>query len=189
MDQAQALAAANDQFTARLTAVGPDQWGATTPCEKWPVRTLVAHVVGGHLMAACILEGGSRDEGLAAMKGDVLGDDALAAWLGACETLTSAIAANPDQGRTVHHPATDMPAATVVEFRISDALVHGWDLARGIGGDDTLDPDLVAYAWARTEPMAGGMAATGMFGEGPSGTLAAEATLQERLLDAMGRRP
>ncbi len=188
MDQTDALAATNAQFAAVLAQVRDDQWEYPTPCERWPVRTLVAHVVGGHLMAARILAGGSRDEGLAAVKGDVLGDDPAADWAGACAALDAAVAADSDLSRIVHHPAFDMPASMAVEFRVSDPLVHAWDLARGIGADDTLDPDLVAYVWAATEPLAGGLAASGMFGEGGSGAVGAEASPQVRLLDAMGRR-
>jgi uncharacterized protein (TIGR03086 family) len=82
-----------------------------------------------------------------------------------------------------------MPGAQVLRFRLSDLLVHQWDLARAIGADETLDPQLVDEVWAGVAPLIPMMANSGVFGTGPSGSLDDEATPQQRLLDAMGRRP
>ena len=82
-----------------------------------------------------------------------------------------------------------MPGSTLLGFRTADNLLHAWDLARAVGGDEALDPDLVTVVWARLEPMAPVVATLGVFGTGPSGTVGADAPLQERLLDLSGRRP
>jgi len=90
----------------------------------------------------------------------------------------------------VHHPtAGDIPAEVFLGFRTTDNLLHAWDLARAIGGDETLDPHVVAVAWAALEPMTPIIATVGAFGTGPSGTVDAAAPLQTRLLDLSGRRP
>jgi uncharacterized protein (TIGR03086 family) len=96
----------------------------------------------------------------------------------------------PDvETQVFHHPAGDMPGAQLIQFRVSDLLVHRWDLAQAIGVDDTLDPTLVQEVWDGLAPMIPMMATTGVFGAGPSGSVADDASAQVRLLDAMGRRP
>ena len=60
--------------------------------------------------------------------------------------------------RTVHHPAGDMPGAMLLGLRTTDNLLHAWDLARAVGGDEALDPDLVTLVWSRLEPTGPGRA-------------------------------
>ena len=86
-------------------------------------------------------------------------------------------------------PMGDMPASQVFGFRLMDNALHAWDLARGIGADDTLDPRLVEAVWGQLAPIAEMLPAIGVFGEGPSGAVGDDATLQHRLLDLTGRRP
>ena len=59
----------------------------------------------------------------------------------------------------------------------------------GGGADDTLDPALVAHVWENIAPAAPLLASSGRFGEGASGTVDDDASLQTKLLDATGRRP
>jgi hypothetical protein len=66
--------------------------------------------------------------------------------------------------------------------------VHGRDLARPIGADETLDLDVVAALWAFAEPLSGMLSSTGYF-TCPSGDVPDTAPLQTRLLDLLGRRP
>jgi hypothetical protein len=91
-------------------------------------------------------------------------------------------------GRIVHHPAMDMPGAQLLGFRIGGLTLHTWDLARGCGGDETLDSELVEAVWALLSPMAPFIAQTGVFGLGPGGEVGQDAPLQVRLLDLSGRR-
>jgi len=74
-------------------------------------------------------------------------------------------------------------------MRIGELAVHGWDLARGIGADEALDPDVVAVLWAHYEPISDCLRSSGVFGSGASGTCPDSAPLQARLLDLLGRRP
>ena len=48
--------------------------------------------------------------------------------------------------RLAHHPAGERTGAQLLEMRVLDVTVHTWDLARAIGADESLDPDLVAFA-------------------------------------------
>lgn len=83
----------------------------------------------------------------------------------------------------------DLPGAEILGFRIGDLTVHAWDLARALGVDEALDAALVALVWERLEPMAPVLGSIGVFGEGQSGQVGADAPVQARVLDAMGRRP
>ena len=48
---------------------------------------------------------------------------------------------------TVHHPSGDIDGATFLGFRLGDLVLHGWDLARSVGGDEHMDDELVAIVW------------------------------------------
>jgi hypothetical protein len=67
----------------------------------------------------------------------------------------------------------------------SDVLVHTWDLARAVGGDETLDQDAVAQAYKGLQPMDAMLRQPGVFGpkvEPPEG-----ADLQTEFLCFLGR--
>ena len=75
-----------------------------------------------------------------------------------------------------------------------DLVVHGWDLARATGQDDTMDPDEVAQMLPFAEGMPPEMRTPGAFGPGvvvfgPIVELPADAPAQDRLLGLMGRDP
>lgn len=69
----------------------------------------------------------------------------------------------------------------------TDVLVHTWDLARTVGGDETLDPELCELAEAALVANAGVYSASGMFG--PPVPVGADADRQTRLLAQLGRHP
>lgn len=92
-----------------------------------------------------------------------------------------------DQVVAGHHG--DVPAAAYLRFRLVDLVVHGWDLLRGAGLDETLEPGIVVDVSAVVEPHLDEMLASGAYGAGSSGSLPADATPQARLLDWFGRRP
>jgi uncharacterized protein (TIGR03086 family) len=176
------------EFERRLRAIRPEQWDAPTPCGDWDVRELVRHVVKGNTMAANLLAGWTADQ-VRALFADPLSDDPIDEFLTGTKAQADALAEPGALERIVHHPAFDMPGAQLLNFRVGDLTLHAWDLARSIGADETLDPQLVQAVWDALAPMAPIIATTGVFGEGPSATVGEDAPLQLRLLDLTGRRP
>ena len=140
-------------------------------------------------MAATLAEGGDRRDAIAVLGVDHLGDDPVAAIDEALQRQQAAFDRPGVESHVFQHPAGDMPGAQVLQFRLGDVLVHQWDLARAIGADEHLDPELVDEVWTGVAPMIPMMANSGVFGTGPSGSLGDDALPQQRLLDAMGRRP
>jgi len=189
MEPLDALDLARSEFERRLRAVRPDQWDNPTPCEGWTVRTLVNHIVGGHRVAVMLLGGIRWDEAFAAIPRDTLGDDPVATFGLGFDEMAATFRQPEALERTCHHVAGDISGEQLLGMRVGELSIHSWDLARGIGGDDTLDPGLVQGRWDAMAPMAGSIGKSGFFGSGPSGQVGEDAPLQTRLLDLTGRRP
>ena len=187
MEPLDALASARSEFARRLRLVTADDWQRPTPCDDWTVRDLVVHVVGGDRLSAALLRGASREDATAIRASTDLGDDAVVAFDQAADDVAAAFAEPGAFDRDIPHPAMDMTGARLLGFRIGDYALHGWDLARAIDADDTLDGGLVQHIWNTISPMAAMMANTGVFGAGPSDRLGDDAPLQDRLLDLTGR--
>jgi len=188
-DEIALLRRAGSEFERRLAAVRVDQLLQPTPCEEWTVRDLVSHVVGESIMSVRLLHGADAEQTMSGLHGDLLRGDALAAFATAASAELEAFEECGAADRIVHHPAMDMAGAQLRGFRIGGLTLHAWDLARGVGGDETLDAELVEAVWAQLSPMAPFIARTGVFGVGPSGEVGEDAPLQVRVLDLSGRRP
>lgn len=176
-------------FAIVLGQVTDSQWQAPTGNDGQTVRQLVDHVVGGNRMAAAILGGGTREDGLAEFARSAGDVDILAAFEQSRREQAEAFATPGALERTVSHPAASMPGAQLLGFRTVEYALHGWDLARAIGADDRIDPTVADALWEMLAPMTPMLVASGMFGAGPSGTLPEGASVQDRVLDVTGRRP
>jgi uncharacterized protein (TIGR03086 family) len=125
-------------FTELVDSISAEQWSAPTPCEGWNVRDLVEHVI-------------VRDQRLAASVGgppaaDSLPDNAdLAALWRERAAWWAAGLADPQRRTATWNTAlgemTFEQATTA--FMTGELTIHGWDLARGLGVDDTQDPEAV----------------------------------------------
>ena len=194
MEPFAALDRARVEVEWRLDAVGPDQWSLPTPCTDWTVRDVVRHLVVGNKMAALLLTGASRDDTLAQIRewhraDGMLAPDALVAAFRTTADAQAAALRQPGVPElTVHHPVGDIPGAQLLRFRIGDMTLHAWDVARAIGGDEQLDPELADDVYESMVPMAPFIGTIGMFGSGPSGQVDESAPAQVRLLDLSGRR-
>jgi len=175
-----------DEFGRRVHAIGPAQWGCPTPCADWEVRNLVNHLVAEQLWVPPLVAGTRVADLGDAFSGDVLGADPVAAWDAAAAAAHAAFAQAGALERTVHLSYADRPAAEYAREMIFDLVVHSWDLARGIGENETLDPDLVEAVYAQIEPDTD-LAATGLFDEPVP--VPAEADEQTRLIAFTGRDP
>ncbi|MEV0275771.1 TIGR03086 family metal-binding protein [Streptomyces sp. NPDC050610] len=177
-----------DLFTERLRAVRPDQWGAATPCAEWTVRDLVNHLTVEQLwVPSLVRDGSSIDAQGDAFDGDRLGDDPATTWVRAAAAARAAFAEPNALERTVHLSYGDSSAADYCAEMITDAVVHSWDLARAIGGDERLPGELVSFAARQVAPHAADLAKSGLFAEPvepPPGS-----DPQTKLLCLLGRRP
>ena len=194
MEPFAALDRARAEAERRLDAVGPDQWSLPTPCTEWTVRDVARHLVVGNKMAALLVSGASRDDTLAQIRvwhhadGTLAPDALVAAFRTSADAQAAALGRLGVLELTVHHPVGDIPGAQLLRFRVGDMTLHAWDLARAIGADDQLDPELADDVYTSMAPMAPFISPLGMFGSGPSGEVDESAPAQVRLLDLSGRR-
>lgn len=177
---------AQGRFTDLVHAVGADQWSDPTPCTEWDVRALVNHVTVEQLWAVPLLAGSTIAEVGDRFDGDQLGDDPVAAWDRDATAALATFGAPGALDRVVHLSYGDSPAAAYAEEMLSDLLIHGWDLSRGIGADDTLDAELVQHVYDLTAPRVDELQASGLFA--PPVPVPDDADLQTRLLALVGRR-
>jgi uncharacterized protein (TIGR03086 family) len=140
-----------DQLEASLSvaqglvaAVGPGQWAAPTPCSEWDVHALVAHLVGGNQRFAGLVSGATTLEELRGVAaGDVLGDDPVRAFSNAAEALLAAFRLPGALDRLVTIPFGTVPGAVALDLRLTEILVHGWDLARATSQSVHFDDALI----------------------------------------------
>jgi uncharacterized protein (TIGR03086 family) len=128
-----------------VAAVPDDRWDAATPCAGWSVRDLVNHLVFGNYLVAGVVMGvpvpppadRRQEQGI-----DRLGDDPVAAFRKSALALVAALRPPEVMTRTFAMPVGTVPGVAVLHLRLTETLVHGWDLARAIGRPAPFAPDL-----------------------------------------------
>src|SRR3954447_4399307 len=172
-----------DQFGARVEAAPDDAWSKPSPCPEWTARDVVEHVTDIQRRLVWRLNGsdGEPDPTPADVDPKQLWRDSYAA--------TKAALAEPGAlEKTVPGPMGEMPVSMAVgRIYASDILVHTWDLARAVGGDERLDADAVSQAFKGLEPMDAMIRQPGVFG--PKVEPPADADEQTRFLCFLGRQP
>lgn len=176
---------AAEGFGRRVHSIGDQQWHDPTPDTDWDVRMLVNHVTVEQLWVPPLVGGSSAEDIGSRFDGDQLGDDPVAAWDAATTASLDAFAAPGVLDRTVSLSSGERTIAEYCAEMTLDALIHSWDLARAVGGDESLDPELVGIAYEQILPMAEHLEATGMFA--PPVPVPADASTQVKLLAICGR--
>jgi uncharacterized protein (TIGR03086 family) len=177
---------ASAHFDELVGQIGDDQWSNPTPCSDWNVRQLLRHLVYEDLWAPPLFDGETIESVGDRFEGDILGNDPKGAWQQARREADSVIEANGAMERTVHLSWGDEKGEEYTTQLLLDHLVHGWDLARGIGADDRMDPVLVeeVYAvWKQREELIRG---AGVFGD--QQPISGDADTQTKLLALFGRK-
>ena len=184
-DQAALHRRAVEEFDARVRAVGDDQWELPTPCSDWSVRQLVNHLVYEDRWTVPLMEGSTIAAVGDRYEGDLLGDDPKGAWAESCAEAVAAVQADGALERMVDLSSGPTPAGEYVSQLLADHLIHAWDLARAVGADERLDPELVEACAAWFTEMEPHYRAAGAIGERPETPPGADA--QTILLAAFGR--
>lgn len=163
-----------------MSGVSLSQLEGRTPCTDWNVQQLIDHMAVGtdYLLAAL---GG---EPPAEHSGRTVGD-----YSHGLMQLRDGLRVPGGLERMCMSPlGFEWPVAHAVAGTFMDALIHTWDLATATGQDATLDPELVDRCIAMFLPdMPERGRASGLVG--PAVDVSEDASAQDRLLAAMGRRP
>lgn len=170
-----------EQFGARVEATPDDRWSAQSPCPDWQARDVVAHVVGSQRALVAAIEGTTAE--------DVPPDaDPKELWRDSTSKLMAALQQPGALEKVVPGPMGEMPVEFMVgRLLANDVLVHTWDLARAVGGDELLDQDAVGHAYEGLKKVDAMLRMPGVFGDKvdpPEG-----ADLQTEFLCFLGRRP
>jgi uncharacterized protein (TIGR03086 family) len=170
-----------DQFGARVEAAPDERWNDPSPCEGWAARDVVSHVVDSQRRMLAAFEGSEATP----MADD---EDPKAAWRETYASFKAAINDDANMQKLVPGPMGEMPAEFMVgRFLATDVLVHTWDLARAVGGDERIDEEAAAQALKGLQPMDAMIRQPGVFGEKVEAPEGADA--QTQLLCFLGRRP
>jgi uncharacterized protein (TIGR03086 family) len=203
---------------AILAQVQEGQLGAPTPCVSWDVRTLISHFIGTARWAASAVsatdeaatdeaatdeaatdeaatdeaatdEAATDEAGDAASTGDYGAADLLASYDEAIETALAAFGSAGVLEKTVSLPFGEFSGADLMGLTARDQFTHGWDLARAIGHDTDLDPELAGelLIQARTEITEAFRGPDGVAFFGPAADAPASASPADRLAAFLGR--
>ncbi len=143
MDVADLYQRSVETWTARVDAIPPDRWDASTPCTEWTVRDLVNHVVGEDAWTIPLVQGSTMADVGDSLDGDLLGDEPTAAAMRSADEALAAVAARLPAGGTVQLSYGEEDLGEYLRQLAADHLVHAWDLAAATGGDTALDDELV----------------------------------------------
>ncbi len=187
-----------DQSLSRVVEqITDDQWDMVMP-DEFPMSAAVDRVVtlreviGYHAYDDAwvpdMLAGRTMAEvGEDAFRGDLLGGTPVEAFAAIVGKACAAARATSDLSHTVHCSFGDYTAQQylwqVNGFR--GLRVH--DIAKVLGLDPTLPPELVEGLWEEIAPNAEEWRSYGIFG--PAVAVPADASLQDRLLGITGRQP
>lgn len=138
------LARALDATEQVIAAIRDEQWAGPTPCPEWDVRDLVSHLVLGNRLFTSVL-GGERppvpEGGARADVGRVDGD-LLSAYRDTAGPLLAAFREPGVLEQVVAVPAGSVPGIVALHLRVTELLVHGWDLAHATGQPARFPDDL-----------------------------------------------
>jgi uncharacterized protein (TIGR03086 family) len=169
-----------DEFAAVIDATPPERWEEPSPCAGWTARDVVRHVVDTQGLFL-----GFVGRSL----GDIPSvDDDPGGAFRAATGVVQADLENPDRAAAEFDGSNgrmrfDDAVGNYLGF---DLIVHRWDLARAVGGDESIDARDVEWANVAIEGFGDQMRASGHFGAasdpGP------QAGPQQRMLAYLGRQ-
>jgi uncharacterized protein (TIGR03086 family) len=177
-----------DRFEALVAAVDPADWDAPSPCAEWRVRDVVGHIVDMHdvMLRPADRQPSPRPS---------IEDDPLGAYRAARGDVEALLADPVVAASVCDTPMGRMTFAEHVDGVVStDLVLHGWDLARGAGLDDTIDPSELDRLWPSIQHIPDEMRIPDHFGPGvvvfgPEVAVPEHARVQDRLLGKIGRDP
>jgi uncharacterized protein (TIGR03086 family) len=179
-DVAQRYRRLSARMTELIAAVPDDAWSRPSPCEGWTAGDLVGHLIDVHgrfqsLVGRKLVEHPPVDE------------NPLGAWEAVRDQMQADLE-DPSRRDEEYDGRLGRSSfgQSVDGFICFDLVVHGWDLARATGQDDTIDSADVQWVSAMVERMGDVMRSNKVIAEPLQP--APDASEQDRMLAALGRR-
>jgi len=170
----------SEAFAAKVAAVPADRWDNPSPCDEWTARDVVRHVVETQ---GTFLGFVGRE------LGDIpsVDDDPVAAW-DAARAIVQADLDDPERAGAEYEGFRGPTRwdEGVDGFLNFDLVVHGWDLARATGVDETIDPHDAQRILDRASGLGDMMRKSGAIG--PEVEAPPDADVQTRMLAFLGRK-
>lgn len=172
-----------DLFDSRVRATPGTAWASPSPCEGWTARDVVAHLVT-NLRALREAAGGGD---FFATFGQPVEGDVVEAWTRERDAAPASLEGAEANGVTaVTVRGNAVPLGAIVDGLMRDLVIHTWDLARAVGGDERLPDDLVSAATAAMSMVGEASRGPGLYGYEVPAPPGADA--QTRLLALSGRK-
>ena len=128
-----------------LRGVAADSWDNPSPCKGWTARNVAGHAIG-------VVSNVAARAGLGVLCdpfGDtaaIAGDDVYTTWLQIRDRVLTALDQPGALQITFESTVGPMTIDGYIGMLTADALIHSWDIARATGGDERLDPAIVAVS-------------------------------------------
>ncbi len=167
-------------FAEKVAAVPQDGWESPSPCEGWTARDVVRHVIDSHGTFLGLI-------GEQAPDGPAVDEDPVSAFAAARSAVLSRLEDPATATRTYVGQLGEQTFEWAVDRFLSfDLVVHGWDLARAAGLDETIPPEELDRIAQDARDLGEAARAPGVLG--PPVEAPADADEQTKLLAFLGRR-
>lgn len=167
-----------------IDAIGADQWRSPTPCTDWNVTQLVEHLATGNAGFEAVLR--HQDPTPSATGGRAENGPAVA-YRQSIAGLVDAFRSPGVMDRLVTVPFGTVPGAVAANLRLTEVLVHGWDLAQATGHPISVFPEHLAEAALAFTRASLGAIPPGRSPFAPPQPVAAGAPAIVRLAACLGR--
>lgn len=168
------------EFADKVSQVSPERWSSPSPCEGWTARDVVAHVVESHGIFFGLVE--------RPFERTVNVDEDPVGALRQAMVQTQAELDDPARASAMFEGFFGPMSfeGAIDRFISFDLVVHGWDVARSVGLDETIAPAEIERLHTTAEAFGDALHRTGVCG--PEVATAPDADDQTRLLALLGRR-
>ena len=169
-----------------MAAVKDSQLTDSTPCAEWNVQQLILHNIR---VAQAVHSGisGSEPVNPFDVSGPFPAEGAEAAFQASTSIVLEDLKASGSLEKLVDSPFGKVPVAEFIMLPFGDIVIHKWDLAKAVGGEESLDGSLAEICYHRFAAIADGARKSGAFG--PEIQIPISASMQDKLLAVTGRTP
>lgn len=176
-----------DFFSDVVADVDAQQWQRPSPCAGWTAQDVLGHVGMATDFGAELLKGAAPQWKLVDPPGEAVSGDPGQWWAAKVEPARQAVT-GADLDREVDSPMGRRTVGQGLSFPAVDLFVHGWDVARSVGGEVVIPDEAIEFAHQVLDPIPAGMLRSPQtFGDEVQ--LAASGSATQRFLAWTGRDP